>query len=66
MLIDIGTRNVVGTVGYREDEHNFVVMAQSVIEHETRAMIDGQIHFNAPYSNTISPISTLFTSILRI
>lgn len=42
--IDIGTRNVVGTVGYKTDDGEFIVVAQTVREHETRAMIDGQIH----------------------
>ncbi|WP_027429948.1 cell division FtsA domain-containing protein [Lachnobacterium bovis] len=42
--IDIGTRNVVGTVGYRTDEGKFIVVAQTVKEHVTRAMLDGQIH----------------------
>lgn len=41
--LDIGTRNVVGTVGYQE-ENEFIVIAQCAIEHETRAMLDGQIH----------------------
>ncbi|MBO5303492.1 MAG: rod shape-determining protein [Lachnospiraceae bacterium] len=41
--LDIGTRNVVGTVGYRIGKE-FVVLAQYSKEHETRAMIDGQIH----------------------
>lgn len=41
--LDIGTRNVVGTVGYRSED-TFVVVAQHMIEHETRAMLDGQIH----------------------
>ncbi len=41
--LDIGTRNVVGTVGYRID-NEFIVVAQSSMEHETRAMLDGQIH----------------------
>lgn len=42
--LDIGTRSVVGTVGYRENNNNFIVVAQYMKEHETRAMIDGQIH----------------------
>ena len=54
--LDIGTRNVVGTVGYREDEHNFVVMAQCIEEHETRAMIDGQIHDIARVGKTIAKV----------
>lgn len=41
--LDIGTRNVVGTVGYMGAE-GFVVAAQCNIEHSTRAMLDGQIH----------------------
>lgn len=41
--LDIGTRNVVGIVGYLE--HNrFKIVAMSQKEHDTRAMIDGQIH----------------------
>lgn len=42
--LDIGTRSVVGTVGYKNNTNGFVVVAQTAIEHETRAMIDGQIH----------------------
>ena len=41
--LDIGTRNVVGTVGYKIGKE-FVVVAQHLLEHETRAMMDGQIH----------------------
>lgn len=42
--LDIGTRSLVGTVGYKENERNFKVVAQCMKEHETRAMLDGQIH----------------------
>lgn len=41
--LDIGTRNVVGTVGYKE-ENEFFAVAQYIKEHETRSMLDGQIH----------------------
>ncbi|MBR6770257.1 MAG: rod shape-determining protein [Lachnospiraceae bacterium] len=41
--LDIGTRSVVGTVGYRTEER-FYVVAQRMKEHATRAMLDGQIH----------------------
>lgn len=41
--LDIGTRNVVGTVGYKE-ENEFYAVAQYIKEHETRSMLDGQIH----------------------
>lgn len=41
--LDIGTRSVIGTVGIVK-EKKFNVIAESYIEHEERAMIDGQIH----------------------
>lgn len=41
--LDIGTRSIVGTVGYKSN-NRFYVVAQRVKEHETRAMLDGQIH----------------------
>ncbi len=41
--LDIGTRSIVGTVGYLSGG-KFHVMAQRAREHETRAMLDGQIH----------------------
>lgn len=41
--LDIGTRSIVGTVGYRTDEV-FHVVAQYAKEHTTRSMLDGQIH----------------------
>lgn len=41
--LDIGTRSVVGTIGYNEGER-FIVIAQEIREHQTRAMLDGQIH----------------------
>lgn len=50
--LDIGTRNVVGTVGYKLDKE-FIVKAQYSREHETRAMIDGQIHDIGRVGNTI-------------
>ncbi len=43
--LDIGTRSIVGTVGYKDKSGDrFYVVAQRVKEHETRAMLDGQIH----------------------
>ena len=50
--LDIGTRNVVGTVGYKEED-NFYVMAQYIRQHETRSMLDGQIHDIGRVGNTI-------------
>ena len=41
--LDIGTRTVVGVVGYRDGEE-FVLVDYECRSHEERAMIDGQIH----------------------
>ena len=53
--LDIGTRSIVGTVGYRTGEH-FHVVAQCIREHETRAMLDGQIHDIHKVGTTISEV----------
>lgn len=54
--LDIGTRNVVGTVGYRTEENEFIVVAQYIAEHETRAMLDGQIHDIGRVGRTINKV----------
>ncbi|MDF2987780.1 MAG: actin-like ATPase involved in cell division [Eubacterium sp.] len=41
--LDIGTRTVVGIVGFYEKEY-FKVIAAEIYEHKSRAMLDGQIH----------------------
>ena len=41
--LDIGTRSIVGVVGYMDND-GFHVTAMEVKEHDTRAMIDGQVH----------------------
>lgn len=53
--LDIGTRSVVGTVGYFEDDR-FIVVCQRTKEHETRAMIDGQIHDIPRVATTIKEV----------
>ena len=53
--LDIGTRSIVGTVGYRVGE-KFHVVAQSIREHGTRSMLDGQIHDIYKVGGTISEI----------
>ncbi len=53
--LDIGTRNVVGTVGYKEDD-DFYVVAQYVKEHATRSMLDGQIHDIGRVGRTINEV----------
>ena len=50
--LDIGTRSIVGTVGYLNGG-KFHVLAQRSKEHETRAMLDGQIHDIGKVGETI-------------
>ncbi len=53
--LDIGTRSIVGTVGYRTGG-KFHVVAQSIREHGTRAMLDGQIHDIYKVGGTIKEV----------
>ena len=53
--LDIGTRSIVGTVGYRVGE-KFYVVTQSIREHSTRSMLDGQIHDIYKVGQTISEV----------
>lgn len=53
--LDIGTRSIVGTVGFLQ-QNRFHVVAQEVQEHETRAMLDGQIHDIGKVGQTISQV----------
>lgn len=59
--LDIGTRSVVGTVGYRKGDM-FYVIAQAVKEHETRAMLDGQIHDIGKVATTIKEVKEILES----
>ncbi|MBQ0042982.1 MAG: rod shape-determining protein [Lachnospiraceae bacterium] len=61
--LDIGTRSIVGTVGYKAGD-NFVVVAQAVREHKTRAMLDGQIHDISQVAATISEVKEELEEIL--
>ncbi|MBO6108274.1 MAG: rod shape-determining protein [Eubacterium sp.] len=54
--LDIGTRSIVGTVGYRVGVDRFVVVAQEIVEHTSRAVIDGQIHDIGTVSRTIATV----------
>lgn len=51
--LDIGTRSIVGSVGYLEGNNHFNVVAHYSKEHDTRAMLDGQIHDISKVSDTI-------------
>lgn len=55
--LDIGTRSIVGTVGYKQGD-KFVVVAQRVKEHDTRSMLDGQIHDIQKVGDTIRYVKT--------
>ncbi len=60
-----GTRSVVGTVGYMEHK-KFKVVAQCVKEHDTRAMMDGQIHDIAKVGQIIYKIKMQLENMLGI
>ena len=62
--LDIGTRNVVGTVGHRTEDGAFIVEAQYVRQHETRSMLDGQIHDIGKVARTISAVKADITELL--
>ena len=53
--LDIGTRNVVGTVGYMKNGR-FQAAAIVSKEHDTRAMLDGQIHDIGKVGDTIRSV----------
>ncbi len=53
--LDIGTRSIVGTVGYK-DGTRFHIIAQKALEHQTRAMMDGQIHDISKVSESIQKV----------
>lgn len=54
--LDIGTRSIVGVVGYRGEDNRFHMVAHAMKEHDTRAMIDGQIHDIARVTETIRQV----------
>lgn len=54
--LDIGTRSIVGTVGYKQSLNDFTVVAQAVKLHDTRAMKDGQIHDINKVAETIEQV----------
>lgn len=56
--LDIGTRTIIGIVGYQR-EKEFVILASQVVEHESRAMIDGQIHDVMAVVRTVQKVKNL-------
>ncbi len=63
--LDIGTRSIVGTVGYRESEKEFRVVGQVVKMHESRSMLDGQIHDITKVAETISYVKSELEELLQ-
>ncbi len=55
--LDIGTRSIVGTVGYMFDKTFHVVAIESK-PHETRAMLDGQIHSISDVAESITEVTS--------
>jgi cell division protein FtsA len=53
--LDIGTRTVIGILGYKSDE-KFIIVDSEMIEHSSRAMIDGQIHDVIKVSETAKKV----------
>ena len=64
--LDIGTRSVVGIVGYKDKRGNFVIEAMCVKEHKTRAMLDGQIHDIESVSLTIKEVKETLEETLDV
>ena len=63
--LDIGTRSIVGTVGYM-DSNGFHIVAMDVKEHDTRAMLDGQVHDIGKVAEEIMYIKTKLESKLGV
>lgn len=63
--LDIGTRSVIGTVGIVKDK-KFYVIAEHCVEHEERAMIDGQIHDITLVANAVNIIKNNLEGKLNI
>lgn len=53
--LDIGTRSVIGTIGIIKDK-KFNVIAEHFVEHEERAMVDGQIHDISLVASAVSTV----------
>ncbi len=56
--LDIGTRSIVGIVGIKE-KSGFKILASHVKLHETRSMLDGQIHDIDQVAKTITEVKEI-------
>lgn len=55
--LDIGTRTVIGIIGYNK-EGKFIILESVCLEHEERAMLDGQIHDIQKVAHTVQKVKT--------
>lgn len=55
--LDIGTRTVIGTIGYMK-EGIFTILESICLEHEERAMLDGQIHDIQKVAHIVQKVRT--------
>lgn len=63
--LDIGTRTVIGTVGIVR-EKKFQVISEFCVEHEQRAMLDGQIHDINLVAKAVNSIKTSLEKELQV
>ena len=63
--LDIGTRKIVGLVMQKQEDH-LQVLDSEMIEHKTRAMMDGQIHDVDAVAETIRRITRILEERLQI
>lgn len=63
--LDIGTRSVIGTVGIKQN-NRFNVLCEKYLEHQERAMVDGQIHDIELVAKTVEKIKIQIEEELKI
>ncbi|MDK2789274.1 MAG: hypothetical protein PWP07_2519 [Epulopiscium sp.] len=63
--LDIGTRTIMGILGFQRG-NDFVVIASEQIEHESRAMMDGQIHDIFKVAQTVQKVKAALEKRLGI
>src|SRR3712207_8308735 len=63
--LDIGTRSIIGNIGIVKDR-KFHTLCEKYMEHEERAMIDGQIHDINLVASTVNSIKKFIEEELEI
>ncbi|AGF55333.1 cell division protein FtsA [Clostridium saccharoperbutylacetonicum] len=63
--LDIGTRSIIGTVGIIKDK-KFQVVCEKYLEHEERAMVDGQIHDITLVASVVQKVKSYLEEELQI